>query len=185
MIFGVTGTNGSGKGEVVRYLEEEKGFKHYSVRAYLTEEIIRRGLPVNRTNMRLVSNDLRRTYRHDYYSTMFIEDAEKNGITDYLMESVRHMAEADNIRKHGGFIIAVDADKKLRYERVVLRGTETDKVSFEEFVIQEDAEMTGSGEEQNMGEVMASADFRIMNEGTLEELHLRIEEVLAEAKQRI
>ena len=184
MIFGVTGTNGSGKGEVVRYLEEEKGFKHYSVRTYLTDEILRRGLEVNRPNMKDVASDLRRRFRHDYFSTMFIADAQEKGITDFLMESVRHSAEADNIRKHGGFIIAVDADKQLRYERVVTRGTETDKVSFEKFVEEEDAEMNGSGEEQNMAEVMQHADFHITNEGTLEELHARIEEVLAEARKR-
>ena len=41
MIIGITGTDGSGKGTVVDYLVEQKGFKHYSARAIFEEEIAR------------------------------------------------------------------------------------------------------------------------------------------------
>ncbi|MDR0282177.1 MAG: AAA family ATPase [Candidatus Peribacteria bacterium] len=58
-IIGITGTIGAGKGTVVDYLVKEKGYDHFSVRAYLTEEIKRRNLPVNRDNMREIANELR------------------------------------------------------------------------------------------------------------------------------
>jgi dephospho-CoA kinase len=38
MIIGITGTLGAGKGKIVEFLKE-KGFEHYSVREYLTQEI--------------------------------------------------------------------------------------------------------------------------------------------------
>ena len=43
-IIGITGTIGAGKGTIVDYLVKEKGYVHYSVRAFIAEEIQRRGL---------------------------------------------------------------------------------------------------------------------------------------------
>ena len=39
ILIGITGTLGAGKGTVVDFLIENYGFKHYSVRGFLTEEI--------------------------------------------------------------------------------------------------------------------------------------------------
>ena len=43
IIIGITGTLGAGKGTIVDYLVQEKGFKHYSVRNYLIKEIEKGG----------------------------------------------------------------------------------------------------------------------------------------------
>ena len=42
IIIGITGTLGAGKGTIVDYLVKERGFVHYSVRAFITEEIEKR-----------------------------------------------------------------------------------------------------------------------------------------------
>ena len=39
-VFGITGTNGSGKGTVVEFLKQ-KGFKHYSASELILEEIVK------------------------------------------------------------------------------------------------------------------------------------------------
>ena len=46
--IGITGTLGAGKGTIVDYLIQHRGFVHFSVRAFITEEINRRGREVNR-----------------------------------------------------------------------------------------------------------------------------------------
>ncbi|MEI7562921.1 MAG: AAA family ATPase [bacterium] len=61
-IIGLTGTLGSGKGTVVDYLTQKYHFEHLSATVFITEEIIRRNLPVDRDNMRIVADDLRRIY---------------------------------------------------------------------------------------------------------------------------
>jgi len=48
-IIGITGTLGAGKGTIVGFLSTKKGYVHYSVRAYLIEEIEKRGMKVNAT----------------------------------------------------------------------------------------------------------------------------------------
>ena len=59
IIIGITGTLGAGKGTVVDYLVKEKGFRHYSVRAFLLEKIRDLGMPENRDSMHAVGNMLR------------------------------------------------------------------------------------------------------------------------------
>lgn len=182
MILGITGTIGAGKGTVVEYLVNTKGFTHYSVREAITEEIIRRGLPVNRTTLNEVATDLRKKNKPDYYTTIFFERAEREGVTNAIMESIRNPLEAENIKRHGGFILVVDADEQVRYWRISNRGTETDNVSFEEFQQQEAREMTSEDPSDpsymDMGAVIRMADTVIMNNGTLKALHEQIEEAL-------
>ena len=57
MILGITGYAGAGKGVVVDYLVVHYGFKHFSIRDFLTEEVKRRGLPVDRETMGMIGND--------------------------------------------------------------------------------------------------------------------------------
>jgi dephospho-CoA kinase len=175
MILGFTGTNGAGKGTVVQYLVDTKGFVHYSARAFLLEEINRRELPDDRTSLRAVANDFRRIHGPAYVIEQLFQRAEENG-ADAIIESVRTICEAKFLKAQGARIGAVDADRKIRYERAILRGHGTDKVSFEDFCIQEDREMNSTEEwDMNVFGVMAMADFTIINNGTLDELHAQID----------
>ena len=179
MIVGVTGTNGAGKGTVVDYLVQEKGFIHHSAREFLLEEIRTRGMPENRDSLRHVANDLRKQHGHEHVAGTLHARAKEHG-KDAVIESIRSTAEADLLKADGVFLIAVDADKHIRYDRAVTRGSMTDKVTFEEFCHQEDREMSSTEPwDMNVFGVMAIADARIDNSGTLDELHAKIEEVLA------
>ncbi len=186
MILGVTGTNGAGKGVVVDYLVKKHGFTHYSTRAAITEEIVRRGLPVNRDTMNEVATDLRRINVPHYYSDLFIARAKEEGVTDFIMESVRAVSEVQNIKAHGGFLLVVDAPEEIRYQRITGRGTETDQVSFEEFQRQEaremDSEKPGDPSYMDLRSVIRMADATVVNDGTLDELYTQIEVALTKLR---
>ncbi len=95
---------------------------------------------------------------------------------DVVIESIRAIGEADFLKSVGASILAVDADKQIRYERVTLRGSLTDKVTFEEFSEQEDREMAATEPwDMNISGVIKMADIVITNDGTLEELHAKID----------
>lgn len=183
MMLGITGTIGAGKGVVVDYLVKEKGFTHYSVREAITEEILRRGLPVNRPNLNEVATDLRRKHGPMHFGSIFHAHAKEHGITDYIIESIRNPKEAERIKERGGFILVVDADEHTRYERVKGRGSATDDITFEEFQAQEAREMTTEDPSDpsfmDIAAVMSMADATVMNDGTLEELHAKVDEALA------
>lgn len=179
MIIGVTGTNGAGKGTVVDYLVNEKGFVHHSVREFLLEEIRTRGLPEDRSSLRHVANDLRQKH-HPAHVVESLHVRAKDHSEDAVIESIRTIGEAEFLKATGAYIIAVDADKRLRYGRIAARGSITDQVSFEEFCEQEDREMNSTEPwDMNVFGVMDMSDARILNEGTLEELYVEIDRVLA------
>jgi dephospho-CoA kinase len=178
MIIGITGSFGAGKGVVVDYLVNTKGFKHFSARQLITEEIERRGLPVNRDSMIVVSNDLRAIHGPDYIIKTLYERAVAMG-GDAVIESIREMAGVRFLHEQGGFVLGVDAEPSVRYNRAFNRGSETDNVSFEKWLAQEQAESNPDDPtKQDIFGTLRASDAIVNNNGTLEELYTQIEEAL-------
>ena len=177
--IGITGTLGAGKGTIVDYLVKEKGFVHFSVRDFITQEIERRGMPVNRDSMTIVGNDLRKQHSPSYITDELYKQAQETG-KNCIIESVRTPLEVSELRKHSNFyLFAIDADAKVRYERIVVRGSSTDNVSFETFIANEQREMTSDDpNKQNLKACIEQADYLFSNDGNFEDLHQKIEEVL-------
>ena len=178
-IIGITGTLGAGKGTIVDYLINHYGFKHYSVRGYLIEEALKRGMELNRDTYVVVANDLRATYGPSYITDQLYLQAAANG-TDAVIESVRTPGEVESLRKHEHFMLfGVDADPKIRYERVVNRASETDQISFETFIENEQREMSSNDtNHQYISKCMQMADHVFVNNGDFQELFQQVEQVL-------
>jgi dephospho-CoA kinase len=179
VIIGITGTIGAGKGTIVDYLINKKNFQHFSARAFLVEEIEKRGLENNRDNMVIVANDLREKNSPSLVADELFKRAKVSG-QNCVIESLRTIGEIESLKNKGNFtLLAVDADPKIRYERILKRSTSTDNISFEKFLADEKREMESTDpNKQNLKKCIEMADFVIDNNGTLEELNLKMEEIL-------
>lgn len=184
MIVGITGTIGAGKGTVVDYLVQKKGFVHFSARALILEEVKKRGLEVIRENTTLVANELRAAFGPDYIAKELCRraaDVQKQG-KSAVVESLRSIGEVNFIRTiPGSKVFAVDADPRIRYDRVQSRKTELDQISFERFIAQEKAEINPNDPPKgNLSACIAMADVVFMNNGNFEELATQVEKALTE-----
>lgn len=181
MIIGITGTDGAGKGTVVEYLVREKGFTHYSARTLIVAEIEKRGLTVDRNQMRLTGNELRATLGDDVIVQKAFERIRAEGVEHAVIESIRALAEANTLKAEGAFLLAVDADPKVRYQRVQGRRSASDQVSYEQFLAHEELEKNDHDPHgMQKAAVMEMADYTIMNNRGFGELKKGIESFLNE-----
>ncbi len=184
MIIGITGSFGAGKGVVVDYLVQQKNFKHYSARTFIFEEAVRRGLDVSKGREVTipVANDLRAKNGPAYIIESLYKQAMAGG-GDAVIESLRAVAEVRKLKELGGVVLGVEADAHVRYERILKRGSETDNVSYEQWLDQERRESNPNDPtKQNIFGALKESDFILTNNGTPEELFEQVEEVLAKVK---
>lgn len=145
-IIGIGGTNGSGKDSIGEILAANHGYFFKSMSDSLREECARRGISNKRENTAMVSAEWRREFGMAVLVDRVMQAYEQSdgNYKGVIMASLRHPAEADRIHELGGTVIWTDADPKIRYNRIVgnTRGArDADKVSFEEFLDQEQSEM--------------------------------------------
>jgi dephospho-CoA kinase len=181
IIIGITGTLGAGKGTIVDYLQEKFHFEHFSVRKYLTDILIKQGIEPNRDNFTVLANHLRAENNSpSFLIEKLYEEAAKSN-KNCIIESIRTLGEIKVLREKGQFyLLAVDADPKLRYERIVLRKSETDRIDFETFIANEQREYDSEDpNKQNLSACIKEANFVLENNTDLLNLQKQVDEIIA------
>jgi dephospho-CoA kinase len=169
-IIGISGTNGAGKDTLADWLADQ-GWLFVSVSDLLREELNKRGLPIERENLRNLSAQWRREFGLGVLIDRAVSEYErlsqKNDFEGLVVSSIRNSGEADRIHELGGQVVWIDADAKIRYERIMgrMRGTE-DRKTFQQFLAEEQAEMSRSGDVAtlDMTAVKEKTDIFIQND---------------------
>lgn len=177
MIIGLTGKNGCGKGVVAEFLET-MGYHFHSLSDVIRDEITARGKKITRDLLIKTANELRTTHGPSILAERVLAklDPEKN----YIVDSIRNPFEVEALRKRKDFyLLMVDAEPKIRFERLKTRARENDPQDYDAFLKLEAAE-AGSNDPnaQQLNRTCELADAVVENNGTLEELHEDIRHVL-------
>ena len=178
MILGVAGPYAAGKGEVVAYLRE-RSFAAFSLSDVIREELAARGLDETRERMIETGRELRTRFGEAVLAERLLArvQPDRNSVVD----SIRHPAEVAALRAATARfrLVWVDADPAARLERLRARGRGGDPDSRAELERLEGRELGGADSAgQQLLAVRALADDVIRNDGSLEELHAAVQEVL-------
>lgn len=170
IIIGLSGTNGSGKDTVGHLLAEKYGFLFADATKMLGDELTRRGLSHERANKSAVSAEWRRQYGMGVIVDKAVEAFKAGSYKGLIVGSLRHPGEADRVHELGGKVLWVDADVRVRYDRITKndRGRVEDRKTFEEFLQEQENEMRPSGDSAtlNMAAVKERADIFLENDGS-------------------
>ena len=177
MILGLTGPNAAGKGEVAGYLRS-RGFDYHSLSDELREEIRRRGLEITRDLLIDVGNELRARFGPGILAERVL--GRLNQDRNHVVDSIRNPAEVEVLRRRRDFrLLAIDAEQQVRFERNLARGREGAAMTFAMFQAQEARELVT--DDPNTQQLLATrrlADLTLCNDGTIEDLHARLSELL-------
>jgi dephospho-CoA kinase len=184
-IIGLAGTNGAGKDAVGALLADRHGYFFYSLTELLREECRRRGIPETRENTRMISTEWRRESGNmavliDRSMDVFTEAGGFTAYKGFVMSSYRNPGEVDRLHELGGSLLWVDADQRVRYDRIQKNAAarnraDTDNKTFEQVQQEEYEEMhppaNADGAVLNLAAVKERADIFIANDGdTIDEL---------------
>jgi len=177
MLIGLTGKNAAGKGEVAKLLRES-GYEYHSLSDILREELTKRKQQVTRENLIQIGNQLRTEYGAGVLAEKTLQKLTPGNSA--AVDSIRNPFEVEVLRRRDDFfLIAVDADPKIRFERLKNRAREGDPTTYDLFLELEAREAQSSdATTQQLNRTIDMADAGILNDGTLEMLGDKVREVI-------
>lgn len=177
MIIGLSGVPAAGKDTVAEYLERNKNFTHISLSAILREIVISRNLELNLHNLTEVGNSLIGEFGEGYLVKEALKRIDQN--ENAVISSIRQPGEITQLQKQNDFIMVfVDADPKIRFERLKLRGRAGDSETFEDFINIEKKQLDGKSGAMNLGKCKEMSDIVIENNGSIAEFSQKIENII-------
>jgi dephospho-CoA kinase len=177
-IYGVAGTNASGKDTVMDLLEEQ-GFLRFSTSDSL-RQISRAVFNSTQrggadTPMGRLGNAFRETYPGGMVELGLLDWWLRAGVLPeelrpkgLVIGSIRGINEAKRLKEVGGKLIVTDASPEVRFSRIAGRGRVDDhQQTYEEFMQKEHAEMAHGETDPTkfgMAAVIEMADINIFND---------------------
>ncbi|MBU0628215.1 MAG: AAA family ATPase [Nanoarchaeota archaeon] len=176
MIIGLTGTMGSGKGEVVKFLKS-KGFEHYVYSDILKEIAEQRNIEPTRANLQKLGSDIKSESNN--LGILSKEILKRIKTDKAIADGIRNVDEIKELRKRKDvFIIGVTAPQKIRYSRITKRKRPGDPKTFSEFKRLDNLENRGKSKGQEINNCLKTVDFTIINTSSLEQLKNKMNDIL-------
>jgi dCMP deaminase len=180
MILGVTAFLCAGKGEFSNYLKE-KDFIVYSCSDIIREECKKRNIETTRDNLQKIGNELREQFGANVLAERLAQKIKNSNKKYFVVESIRSPAEIEELKKLNDFyLVFIDADSKIRYQRAKERLREKEHVSsYEEFITCENKEMESSNpNSQQLKKCKELSEYIVSNDTTIEEFKKEIDNLL-------
>ena len=180
VIIGAAGMPGAGKA-TIKTAAENMGYSSVIMGDEIRAETKRRGLELTPENVGKIMLQLREEEGPAAIARRCMPKIEDARTAIVFVDGVRSLHEVDEFRKHFGNcrIVAVHSSPEARFQRLSIRKRSDDPSGWDIFS-QRDLRELSVGQ----GNVIAMADFMIINEGTYEEFRVKVSDALNTVTKR-
>jgi dephospho-CoA kinase len=157
----LTGMPGSGKSEAVK-VAEEMGIPVQRMGDMVREMVRAKGFELNRANLASVGNSERRRLGAEIWAKRTVRVISRSPIV--VIDGARSLAEVEYFRKELGsslLVLAVHSSPWTRWQRISKRCREDDPRTFRELKERDSQEL-----KWGLGDIIATADIMLLNEGS-------------------
>lgn len=178
-VIGIVGLQASGKTEIASIFLD-LGASRVRMGDIAIQEVKNRGLDINEENVAEAASELRENEGMDAVAKRCIPLIKEKGKNSdaVVVDGIRGIAEVERFKEEFGenfTLISVEAPAETRFERTIARKREDDTKDLNSFLKKDKRELSWGLEE-----AMRSPDYRIVNDGSLEDLRKETSKIFAE-----
>ena len=174
ILIGTAGMPGAGK-DTVKRVVQKLGLPVVVMGDEVRAEAKRKGLAITPENLGKVMLQMRRENGPAAVAKRCIPKIKSIEAPVVFIDGIRSLHEVEEFKKEfpDFRILAVHASPKIRFKRLLKRGRSDDPQSWEGFIERDRREL-----EVGLGDVIATADYMVINEGTKRELESNLMRLL-------
>lgn len=182
LVVGLTGTMASGKETVTEALTHKFNCYTVTLSSVIRGELEKKRKKFDRKILQDMGNELRQKYGGGILSKLAVDYLPRDKEL-IVIDGIRNLGEIDYLKKVFGnkfVLIAVDAPQEIRWQRIQSRGRTTDPKTWEDFVALDERDR-GLKEPlygQQIDRCVERADFKIINDGNVEKLQEKVNEIM-------
>ncbi|MBI2233060.1 MAG: AAA family ATPase [Candidatus Aenigmarchaeota archaeon] len=172
-IIAITGLIGSGKNEAADYIAKNYSYVIFDYADLIREMMRKEGIEPTRINIQ----NYRLKHGNNFLAEAIVEKIQNSSHERVLLTPIRRPEDYEMPKKAFGasiIMIHIDADEQIRFERLKSRRSARDPKTPKEFKEQEKREL----EIFNFKKTFKYANYTIENNGTLEELHKKLNSLM-------
>ncbi len=177
LIIGIAGTIGAGKDTAADHLKKKYNFQGFTIGDLIREEAKELGIEETRDNLQSLSKERTDKFGEDYWIKKAADRTKQMNIDFAIINGIRRPVDVIIPRQAFGDkfkCIFVDADIKIRFERLKARKRFDDPKNIEDFSEQEKREW----KQFDYAKTKELADFVVTNDAGVEELYKKLEELM-------
>jgi len=177
-VLGSVGLNGSGKDAVVDYLSQEYGWAKISIGDMVRELAIEMNLPLTSKSLHEISERYIASNGERFFPQTVVQKIRASGWKKTAVSGIRTEADVYTFQEAFGsdfIVVLIECPDEIRFKRMMSRSEDRDPKLFEEFLVRDREEE----ELFKLSKTFSYAKYKIANDGTFEEFHMRIDELLS------
>ena len=172
----VTGKRGSGK-SVITKIASRHGIRSVEMHEPVYDAMTKRNIPLTHENIIKFSEGLREKKDFGIVAKMMLKKIRKERMKDNILVicGIRHPDEVREFRKrYDCLFLAIDADPKIRFKRIMARAKKEDPKTIEQFIKKEQNENKMLG----IDKAMKPADVTITNNKGIREFSEKLDNLI-------